>query len=331
MKLPSEFISLSQEIGSQPLLVQGAGGNTSVKIGGRMWIKASGTELAEAHERNIFVAVDPLKAKQELEGVGDGSCRAALIDPDGGLRPSIETTFHAMFDHKFVFHFHSVATICHAITEEGRVAMVEKLSGLRWVSVPYRKPGIPLTKAIRESVGTRDVQVIVLNNHGIIIVGNTIAEIRDLIDNVEQRLRLPLLGESKGNDQGGDRLEEWQYVPGVSTLATNPVMFQRAVGGTYYPDHVVFLGPAMPSLSFEELARLKSEESPVPAILVEGKGVYLKAEAKPAQRAMLDCLYQVLARIPADWSLHPIGEGAEAELLNWDAEKYRQSLARRNL
>ena len=81
MKLPPEFVSLSQEIGVQPLLVQGPGGNTSVKIDGQMWVKASGTELAEALDKSIFVAVDPARAKQELDGVGDGSngCNSVLI------------------------------------------------------------------------------------------------------------------------------------------------------------------------------------------------------------------------------------------------------------
>ncbi|MYE36686.1 MAG: class II aldolase, partial [Rhodobacteraceae bacterium] len=32
---------------------------------------------------------------------------------------------------------------------------------------------------------------------------------------------------------------------------------------------------------------------------------------------------------PHDWIPEPIGEEAEAELLNWDAEKYRQELAKR--
>ena len=329
MKLPPEFISLSQEIGSQPLLVQGPGGNTSVKIDGQMWIKASGTELAEALDKNIFVAVNPAKAIQELDGAGDGSCRSALIDPDCGLRPSIETTFHAMFDHKFVFHFHSVATICHAIAEEGRNALAEKLSGLQWVSAPYRKPGIPLTKAIREAVGSGDIQVVVLKNHGIIIVGDTIDEVRELIDDVERRLDLPVLAAGKTNDSEAD-YPGWKAVPEVSALATDPRLFQRATTGTYYPDHVVFLGPAMPVMSAEELARLSLEEFPVPAVLIEGEGVFLKSDAKPAQRAMLDCIYNVLARIPADWTLCPVGEDAEAELLNWDAEKYRQALARRN-
>ena len=328
MKLPPEFISLSREIGVQPLLVQGPGGNTSVKIEGQMWIKASGTELAEARDKDIFVAVDPVKAMQELDGVGDGSCRSALINPQGGLRPSIETTFHAMFDHTFVFHFHSVAAICHAIAEEGRNALAEKLSGLQWVSAPYRKPGIPLTRAIRESVGSRDIQVIVLNNHGIIILGNTVDEVRERINDVEQRLNLPVLAEGK-TGMATTGYPGWNDVPEVSALATSSHLFQRATSGTYYPDHIVFLGPAMPALSSSELARLNPGEFPVPAVLVEGEGVYLKSDAKPAQRAMLDCVYHVLSRIPADWTLLPIGQDAEAELLNWDAEKYRQALAKR--
>ena len=329
MKLPPEFISLSQEIGARPLLVQGPGGNTSVKIDGQMWIKASGTELSEALDKNIFVAVDPAKAMEELDGAGDGSCRSALIDPECGLRPSIETTFHAMFDHRFVFHFHSVATICHAITEEGRAALAGKLSGLQWVSAPYRKPGIPLTKAIREAVGARDIQVVVLNNHGIIIVGDTIDEVRELIAEVERRLDLPVLAEGGTGASASDH-PGWKWVPEVAALATDPKLFQRAVSGTYYPDHVVFLGPAMPVLSSAELTQLNPNDFPVPAVLVEGEGVCLKSDAKPAQRAMLDCLYNVLARIPAGWTLLPIGEAAEAELLNWDAEKYRQALAKRN-
>jgi len=44
---------------------------------------------------------------------------------------------------------------------------------------------------------------------------------------------------------------------------------------------------------------------------------------------MLRCLSDILARLPSDWSLDPIGLEAEAELLNWDAEKYRQTLAAR--
>ena len=50
--------TLSARIGADPLLIQGAGGNTSVKEGGVMWIKASGTNLADALTRDVFVPCD---------------------------------------------------------------------------------------------------------------------------------------------------------------------------------------------------------------------------------------------------------------------------------
>ena len=48
---------LSARIGADPLLVQGAGGNTSVKEGGVLWIKASGKWLSGAARGHMFVPV----------------------------------------------------------------------------------------------------------------------------------------------------------------------------------------------------------------------------------------------------------------------------------
>ena len=90
--LTPEFRALSARLGSDPLQVQGPGGNTSIKDGEVMWIKASGTELANAETQDIFVAVDRNAAKAEASGYGDGSCKQTVLDPAITLRPSIETT-----------------------------------------------------------------------------------------------------------------------------------------------------------------------------------------------------------------------------------------------
>lgn len=327
MKLPSDFLTLSRRVGSDPLLVQGPGGNTSIKIDGVMWIKASGTLLAEAETSDIFVGVDAERACAELDGAGDGDCRAALIDASATLRPSIETTFHAMFDAPVVFHYHSVASICHAISQQGREALGQKLHGLAWARAPYRKPGIPLTRAIRDTVGTRQVQVVVLDNHGVIVVGDTVGEVEAVIDDVEDRLKLP---PNIGLSSDGDReIGGWSRVDQVSGLAHDTKMCERAVAGSYYPDHVVFLGPALPVHTAEEIAERPPDDFAFPATIVKCNGVFIKNDSTPAQRAMLQCLYDVLSRTPSDWALDPIGKDAEAELLNWDAEKYRQMLAKR--
>lgn len=123
MMIPADFDAfraLSAQLGQTPLRVQGPGGNTSLKDGGVMWIKASGTELAHAEEMDIFVAVDRAAALAEARGEsGDGSCKATVLDPSCTLRPSIETTFHAAIDWPVVAHTHSIATLAHAVSPEG--------------------------------------------------------------------------------------------------------------------------------------------------------------------------------------------------------------------
>ncbi len=313
--LTPEFRALSARLGQAPLQVQGAGGNTSIKADDVMWIKASGTELANAETQDIFVAVDRKAALAEAEGAGDGTCRATVLDPEMSLRPSIETTFHAALNWPVVVHTHSVATITHAISPQGRAAIASKLAGLPAAIVPYRKPGLPLTQEILRHINP-DTQVIVLENHGLISCGRTVQETAEIVAEIERRLAMPtrdVTGEVADPAPDG-----FEWVPDMIGLATDPRQFSLARAGSYYPDHVVFLGPALP---------LKDADPDRPVQLVEGKGVLIRSDATPSQRAMLQCLADVLTRLPSDWEAEPIGAGAEAELLDWDAEKYRQALA----
>ncbi len=318
--LPAEFAAfraLSARLGSDPLRVQGPGGNTSIKAGGAMWIKASGTELANARTAQIFVAVDRDAARAEAQGAGDGTCKTTVLDPANTLRPSIETTFHAALDWPVIAHTHSVAMLAHAISPQGRAVAVDKLAGLPFVRVPYAKPGLPLTGRILERV-TPQTQVVVLENHGLICCGSTVAGVAALIEDVEARLAMPHLRTFHPEPDGAppDGFD-WADEQG---LVQNARIARLAIAGSYYPDHVVFLGPALPASDADGTA---------PAIAIAGTGVALRKGATASQAAMLRCLWDVLSRLPPDWDAEAIGAEAEAELLNWDAEKYRQALAAR--
>ena len=322
MRLPNlvtpDFRALSAMLGSDPLQVQGPGGNTSIKEGAVMFIKASGTELADAEEKDIFVAVDRAAAVLEAqEKAGDGSCKDTVLDKSHGLRPSIETTFHAAFDHRVVAHTHSVATITHAISPEGRTEAEAKLDGLNFAMVPYAKPGLPLTREILARIEP-ETKVVILQNHGLICAGDSVEEVRDLIADVEERLKLPPR-DTKAAEPTKAAPDGFVWSD-YGWLAQDETAFDLARTGTYYPDHVVFLGPALPT---------QDHDGKPPAILQKGEGVLIKADATPSQKAMLRCASDVLSRVQDGWTIEPIGEAAEAELLNWDAEKYRQALAAR--
>jgi len=310
--VPDDFRALSARLGSDPLQVQGPGGNTSIKSGDVMWIKASGTALADAQTSDIFVAVDRNAAMAEARGAGDGTCKATVLDPENTLRPSIETTFHAYLDWAVVAHTHSVATLVHAISPEGRIAAREKLGGLPVAFAPYRKPGVPLTTAIMDVI-TPQTQVIILENHGLVCAGADVAAVSALIQEVETRLQMPVLTDDTTPPQSAPPTG-YAWFHAATCLATDARLNGFALAGSYYPDHVVFLGAGLPTAD-------------APAICVGTTGVALKTDATFSQMAMIQCLSDVLRRLPADWTPQAIGLDAEAELLNWDAEKYRQALA----
>ena len=94
-------------------------------------------------------------------------------------------------------------------------------------------------------------------------------------------------------------------------LAFEPLMRERAAAASYYPDHVIFLGPA---------ARLDSKPT-APDGLQK-----LPEQAPSSADEMALCLALVLQRVPAAADLVPLGAEAEAGLLNWEAERYRQVL-----
>ncbi len=312
------FRAFSARLGRDRLRVQGPGGNTSIKDGGVMWIKASGTELAEAEARDIFVPVDRAAALAEARGEsGDGSCKTTGLDPANPLRPSIETTFHAALDWPVVAHTHSIATLAHAVSPAGRVVARDKLAGIGAIFIPYAKPGLPLTGEILKRAEP-DARVFVLENHGLIVCGRDVTDTDALMEEVESRLALParatpLPAPDGSPPEGFDWAAE-------SWIARDAQAAGYARAGSYYPDHVVFLGPALPAAD---------HPGKPPAILIEGRGIALRHGATPSQKAMLRCLSDLLARLPADWTPTPIGAAAEAELLDWDAEKYRQALAAR--
>ena len=139
----SALKKLSARVGADPLLVQAAGGNTSLKQNGVMWIKASGTWLREAASREIFV---PIHHKALLAALArnDPACETCtdFVVPDlnaTGLRPSIETTVHALMPQRVVVHVHCVNTIAWAIRGDAEQRLAEKLKGFNCKILAYDK------------------------------------------------------------------------------------------------------------------------------------------------------------------------------------------------
>ncbi|MGC4026404.1 MAG: class II aldolase/adducin family protein [Mesorhizobium sp.] len=329
---------LSARIGADPLLTQAAGGNTSLKAGDTLWIKASGTWLAHARDREIMVPVSMTPLVEAVRAFDPRADRAqefvlAELNPSG-LRPSIETTVHALLPHRVVVHVHCVDTIAIAVRTDCEELLRERLAGINWALVPYARPGLPLALAIDAKLGGKP-DVLVLANHGLVVGADTVAEAEALLSEVKSRLATKPRPTPAFNPAELEKLAtgadyRLPLDPVAHAVALDQTATGIARGGSLYPDHVIFLGRGTVIANPEENAEQAVSRlgSPPISIVFPGKGVLMRSDATESADAMARCLADVTLRIPTGASIRYLSDEDHGQLTNWDAEKYRQRLDR---
>ena len=336
-----DLLGLAARLGQDPLVIQGPGGNISHKRDGVMWVKASGTWMMNAMAQPILVPVDLAAVLAGLKA-GDPSCEtcSAFVRHDllpSPLRPSIETTLHAVMPQRVVLHVHCVETIAQACLSDASERLAAALAGLEWAFVPYVRPGVSLALKMAEHLG-RKTNVVVLGNHGLVVAGDSAAEAAELRAEVSRRLARPPRPRAASNvDQtwprrfegAGYRMAEDDA---LHAIATDPASLAVARRGSLYPDHVVFLGPGIVEAQGAETAAGAAHRVGRPAaplVVAPGLGVLMHDDASASAHALARCLADVTCRLSGDDPIDPLTAEDEADLLDWDAEKYRQSLDKR--
>jgi len=322
---------LSAKIGKDLTLIQGGGGNTSIKQEGKMWVKASGKWLADAEKENIFVSVDDAAIRKAVKQ-GDADPVSQYVHKNQLFRPSIETTLHALLPHRVVLHTHSVNVIAWAVRKDGREQLKYKLQGLNWEWVDYHQPGLSLTNAVAKVI-ENNPDILILANHGVVVGADSCEEAEKLLYEIESQL---------SHKSNLDKLKEISinipYIPATSeyihSIAIDAQKLKIASQGIFYPDHVVFLGAELCVVQQEEQISLiidnyqqRYGSMPV-ALYVKNAGVLVSKDIKPAAEVMLLALAYVLMRLDLSVEYNYLSKEDVFQLVNWEAEKYRQTITR---
>jgi rhamnose utilization protein RhaD (predicted bifunctional aldolase and dehydrogenase) len=339
---PADFpalADLSAALGADMNHVQGGGGNASLKHDDVMWIKASGTWLANANDQDIFVPVRLHETRQDIE-TGEQSPGARHILGGSRLRPSIETSLHALLPHRVVIHTHSVNAIAWAIRQDGREALNEHLRDFNWAWIDYARPGVPLTNLVRQVIESRAhaPDILVLANHGLVAGAESVDALAHRVSHVERFLDVAPRAAQAARPGGAMRacLEagNWRNPsdPLVHSLAVDSMALAAARRGVLYPDHVVFLGGELP-VTETGCERVMADmdalpEGMPPYAVFPNEGVLVHRDIVPGAEAMLDCLARVCLRVQPSTALRYLKDTDVAELSDWEAEKYRQKLAK---
>jgi rhamnose utilization protein RhaD (predicted bifunctional aldolase and dehydrogenase) len=322
------LLALSARLGSNPLLVQAGTGNTSVKIDGVLWIKASGKWLAHAGHDEILVPVDLAHTRRCVQQNADpaGECS---IGSGKSLRTSVETAMHAVLRHRVVLHVHSVNTIAWAVRCDAVAMLTERFAGLRWKWIPYTASGLPLARAIEKATaGSPETDILVLANHGLVVCGEDCETAERLLHEVEARIAIqprPAPEPDYSLLMRFTGISGWRLPsdPSVHTLGTDTWSSNVVSGGVLYPCQAIFLSPRMRVMPRSVLNDLRSEKAN-PFLIVEGAGVVVNDRMTGPASATLTGLAQVLQRIEDSAPIRYLAEPEVESVMSADTYRYRE-------
>ena len=351
-----EFTTMSNTAGACSDLVQGGGGNTSVKFDDSlMAIKASGFRLAQIAKDNAYAVLDYAAIRRfyadtdpaaldDVEKEGSAVAKAATKTIDGlpQLRPSVEAGFHSILD-KFVLHIHPVYANMATCSAEGADVVREALAGMKETHafVPYINPGAKLTFAIRDAraqVGAatgKPPQIIFMQNHGLILTADSGTECLRLSETVNKRIAAAY----------GTKFADWPQVgihdtgaPGEFVSATPWLRSRLMKGGwdqnffckqSLYPDQLVFLAG---QLGIVEKGRASKKNAlPIKATIFKETGEIFYAASEADARTIEETLCAILfitdAIRASRRTLCTMDDAGKDFIANWESEAYRKALA----
>ncbi|MBP5307976.1 MAG: class II aldolase [Clostridia bacterium] len=340
-KAIKDLIEISQYAGNRVDYTQGGGGNTSVKDGGVMYIKASGFKLKDIDGNTAYVPMDLEKIKNFFDGVdlSDGKdheaenkavTAEATLKYEGlaPLRPSVEVGFHSVLK-KYVIHTHSVYANLLTCAKNGKDTAAEIFADadFGYVFMPYIDPGFTLSVKMKEAVdgyvkSTGNYpEVIFMQNHGLVVSADTIERVKAVNEEVNIKIAAFFAIKDEFRAVTLKQTGEDEYVsetPLVKDFVKKNGL-DKAFLDRYplYPDQLVYLNNVL------NFAPQK--------LNVSGDCVCYRTNGKEAltlEETLFAYLFVIETLQRRGAEISTMSEKDVDFINNWEAEKYRRSLSK---
>ncbi len=372
-----DLIEVSRYYGQDKAYVIAGGGNTSFKNEKQLWIKASGINLGNIDENGFCVldraklndipnqefSDDPVKREEEVKN----ALMNSRVDPDSGLRPSVETSLHNLFSYNFVVHTHSTLVnglMCSNQAEQ----KTREIFGEEVLYVPYSDPGYILFKIIAEKIAeynskfNRDPQIVLIQNHGIFVAADTTDEIKGIYAGVETKLKgtFDTFPESKDLPVSGRMAEVLPAVrmllseeklkvatafnsSWIANFITGKDTFNKGIASPFNPDQMVYClseylfveseGTAeeIVSETQSKIEEFRNRRGIMPKIIfIQNEGVIAVEDSAVSVSYLKDMVndFCQIAKLAENFGgSHPLTPKQVEFIENWEVENYRKKVS----
>lgn len=351
-----DFVEMSKYAGERLDLVQAAGGNSSVKLdNGEMLIKASGFLLSDVNKETgysrVFTAsvaaivknkdIINLGNKRQRESLTAQFLKEATIDKQN--RPSIETLLHSLLL-KYTLHTHSIVVNMIVLQEKWKEILNSIFEEEKIAYVGYETPGVELAIALDKELRKFDKipNIIILQNHGLIITSDERDEIKTLteyvLEKIEKYLNIDMSRYKLTNDISY-LFESISDETNISYLCEDLFLNEqlqknekRFFKTPFCPDTFVYCGVS--AVKIESLSdtnalkdyNINNHEFPK-VIIYDGKLFFRGATLKKAKEIEEVLKFHIMVLSQNENKKLNFLDIEELDYLaNWEAEKYRQEL-----
>ena len=368
------LIEISRKYGSDPRYVIAGGGNTSCKDETRLWVKASGHALATITEDGFAVLdralLNPMGEKAYSKDVAEreeqvkNDLAAACLTKD--RRPSVETSLHNCMNYTFVVHTHPTAVNALMCSVDAEATCAELFPKALYIA--YTDPGYTLFKKVYDRIQAYkaangcEPQVIFLQNHGIFVGADSIAEIESIYNDVFSKIEAKL---KKALPEGDAPICECvcETIPAIRTILsrggrglktlkiTNNALVAaftaskdafKAIAAPFSPDEIVYCKSEYIYIEPKDCADLvKQAEKKIEAyvakrghtpkvILIKGIGLVAVGDNARNAQIVTDVFTDAMkiAFLASNFGgQHPMTARQIGFIDNWEVENYRRKVS----
>ena len=289
---------------------------------------------------------------------------SSRVYPEKNQRPSVEASLHEILEGRYVVHTHPTV-LNGLLCSENAKAKAAELFGDEILYIPYIDPGYILFKRVQGDIDAykarhgRSPHTILLENHGVFVHADTVEEIRERYDwltskTLEQVSAVPQI-EAVDYDQAEIDALISSLSEQLGTLARFRIDSLIAgfceseaeaakVGYAFTPDIIVYCkslplfvkkadsAAATVDAILKGVAEYESERGYRPkVILLEGTGMVALEESEKSAAIVLDMFEDGMKISRYSESFggpHFMNERERAFIENWEAESYRQKIAK---
>ena len=272
-----KLAEISRFYGGNPEYVIAGGGNTSFKDDEFLYVKASGTSLAQSKPED-FVKMSRSKLaliwKKDYPPEPEAREADVLKDMMAGRcpgeenkRPSVETLLHDLLPFAYVVHLHPALVNGLSCSQEGQSAANKLFPDALWI--PSINPGFILSQAVKKALDAKkgesqNQSVILLQNHGIFVAANTTEEIKKIYEQVmevlgkkiknspdfsgevdsfgnSEALGKEILNLARRHKSGAEWFIKFSRNRQIEAFTADEASF-KPISSAFSPDHIVYYG-----------------------------------------------------------------------------------------